>query len=230
MENVLFSIKWYAARNKQCRNAIGVYIQKHDWASLAVQLLSDMKQLPVLYGDPGHYEIMMTTLTTIRDKYFHYLPEDGDYALSALAIRMQVEKMQKRDRVAKGVAEKARKEAEAASLRTRLGTMTPEALARAAEALKSEDREKAEKKRKGAERTRRENKSEHRKRRTSRTTPTKGVGYSIIPESFYLVRPSVMASGFAPIGSVFFIMTTGLVVLYRKIISMGGFWRSSFVW
>ena len=68
IDNTRFAIRRYAQR-KTIHSKVGYHIQQCDWKQLAVQLWTDLRELPKIFGDE-EYGQMKEILEQVRDRYF----------------------------------------------------------------------------------------------------------------------------------------------------------------
>ena len=69
IDNTRFAIRRYAQRNEAMHSKVGFHIQQCDWPQLAVQLWTDLRELPRIFGDEEYRE-MKKILEHVRDRYF----------------------------------------------------------------------------------------------------------------------------------------------------------------
>lgn len=72
IDNTRSAIKRYAQRNEAMHSKVGFHIQQCDWRQLAIQLWTDLRDLPNVFGDE-EYGQMKEILEHVRDRYFDSL-------------------------------------------------------------------------------------------------------------------------------------------------------------
>ncbi|KAL8924503.1 MAG: hypothetical protein Q9172_002668 [Xanthocarpia lactea] len=68
-DNVKYSIRWYAERNKNSHSNVTTMIRNCDWDSLGRQLWQDMNEIPNVLGSEDARK-MMDSLKRLRDQFF----------------------------------------------------------------------------------------------------------------------------------------------------------------